>query len=279
MNYIQEINAFERWLETNYLPGTSQLLWYKLVALFNRCGWAEWVTVDNQRLMVFIQCKSEKTFIRARDNLIESGLFVYQKGKKGSPNRYKMISFEKINTVNNTVNTTVYPTVYPTVQTTVKKTVYPTVETTVINKQNINVNKTLKKYKRKLPEEKPSDTHQDISSDEKPKEKHDRLIVSKVVDYLNQVCGTEFKPSISTTRNLIKARVNEGFVFDDFKSVIDHKNAEWRNDAKMHIYLRPQTLFGTKFEGYVIQSKKQITNQSQTQNDGYNYGGKGERSL
>jgi uncharacterized phage protein (TIGR02220 family) len=165
-----------------------------------------------------------------------------------------MVSFEKINTVNNTVQTTVYPTV----QTTVKKTVYPTVETTDINKQNINVNKTIKKYKRKSLEDKPPDNHQGIPSDEKPIEKHDRFIVSKVVDYLNLVCGTEFKSSISTTRNLIKARVNEGFVFDDFKAVIEYKNAEWRNDPKMNMYLRPQTLFGPKFEGYINQSKKQV---------------------
>ena len=43
MNYIAEINAFERWLETNHLSAVSQLLWYKLIMLFNRCGWLEWI--------------------------------------------------------------------------------------------------------------------------------------------------------------------------------------------------------------------------------------------
>lgn len=111
MNYILEINAFERWLETNHLSATSQLLWYKLVALFNRCGWAEWIGVDNQRLMFSIQCKSETTFLRARDALIKNGLFEYRKGKKGSPNRYKMISFDRLNTPKNEVNAIVFPTV------------------------------------------------------------------------------------------------------------------------------------------------------------------------
>lgn len=93
MNYLEEINRFERWLETNYLPAPSQLLWYKLLALFNRCGWAEWITVDNQRLMGLIQCESKNTFLRARNQLLETGLITYRKGKKGTPNQYHLIGF------------------------------------------------------------------------------------------------------------------------------------------------------------------------------------------
>ena len=105
MSYLDLVNAFERWLETNYLPISSQLLWYKLISLFNKSGWSEWVTVDNHRLMCIMQIESEKTFIRCRDKLIEAGLFEYKKGKKGSPNQYK------INTVNFTVQMTVKTTV------------------------------------------------------------------------------------------------------------------------------------------------------------------------
>lgn len=105
MDYIKQLNAFELWLETNYLPGVSQLIWYKLFMLFNRCGWAEWVTVDNFRLMVLADIKSETTFITNRDKLIESGLLEYQKGKKSSPNKYKMIQLYIIeNTPKNEVN-------------------------------------------------------------------------------------------------------------------------------------------------------------------------------
>lgn len=112
MSYIDLINAFERWLETNYLPSSSQLLWYKLISFFNKCGWSEWVTVDNRRLMCAMQIESEKTFIRCRDKLVEAKLFEYKKGKKGSPNQYK------INTVNFTVQTTVEMTVNTIVETT-----------------------------------------------------------------------------------------------------------------------------------------------------------------
>ena len=127
MNYIAELNAFDRWLETNYLPALSELLWRKMVALFNRCGWAEWISVDNQRLMGFIQVKREATFIDYRNKLVEAGLIEYQKGKKGSPNRYKLISLSEgknhntfTDEVQTVVNTEVQSVVNPVVNTVVK---------------------------------------------------------------------------------------------------------------------------------------------------------------
>ena len=99
MTYLELINAFEKWLETNYLPSLSQLLWYKLIALFNRARWSEWVIVDNYRLMALLDVKREATFISYRDKLIDANLFEYQKGKKGSPNKYKIctVNFESTN--------------------------------------------------------------------------------------------------------------------------------------------------------------------------------------
>lgn len=109
MTYIDLINAFEKWLETNYLQSSAQLLWYKLIALFNKAGWSEWVTVDNHRLMSMMQMNSEKTLIRCRDKLIENKLFEYEKGTKSKPNKYKIC------TVNFAVNMTVKTTVDMTV--------------------------------------------------------------------------------------------------------------------------------------------------------------------
>ena len=99
MTYINLIKAFEKWLETNHLPSMAQLLWYKLVSLFNKAMWSEWITVDNYRLMALLDVKREATFISYRDKLIEAGLFEYRKGKKGSPNKYKICTdnFESIN--------------------------------------------------------------------------------------------------------------------------------------------------------------------------------------
>lgn len=120
MNYLAEIVAFESWLENGgYLAYGVQTVWYRLMWLNNKCGWQEWFQVDNQRLMVATQIRNEKTLIRYRDRLIEAGLLEYRKGKKGSPNQYRIIPLSK-NTVNNTVETTVKRTVKEGVKRTVE---------------------------------------------------------------------------------------------------------------------------------------------------------------
>lgn len=120
MNYLAEIVAFESWLENGgYLAYGVQTVWYRLMWLNNKCGWQEWFQVDNQRLMVATQIRNEKTLIRYRDRLIEAGLLEYRKGKKGSPNQYRIIPLSE-NTVNNTVETTVKTTVKEGVKTTVE---------------------------------------------------------------------------------------------------------------------------------------------------------------
>ena len=79
-------------------------------------------------------------------------------------------------------------------------------------------------------------------------------IVESVVDYLNEKCGTKYKHSSVETQRLIVARLNQGFGLEDFKQVIDNKVADWGNDSQMSKFLRPQTLFSNKFEGYLNQS-------------------------
>ena len=72
-----------------------------------------------------------------------------------------------------------------------------------------------------------------------------------VIDYLNEKLGARYKASSAINKRLIDARVKEGYKLDDFKRVIDNKVASWSHDQKMSKYLRPQTLFGTKFESYL----------------------------
>lgn len=90
-------------------------------------------------------------------------------------------------------------------------------------------------------------TEKDIEED---KDKEKEIYIS-VVSYLNEKAGTAYKPTTAKTKSAIKARLSEGFKVDDFKTVIDKKCAEWIGDPKMEKYLRPETLFGTKFEGYL----------------------------
>ena len=76
---------------------------------------------------------------------------------------------------------------------------------------------------------------------------------SEIVEYLNEKAETQYRASSKKTQSLIKARINEGFTLEDFKTVIDKKTTEWKSDNKMNQYLRPETLFGTKFESYLNQ--------------------------
>ncbi|TWJ42213.1 conserved phage C-terminal domain-containing protein [Bacillus licheniformis] len=88
-----------------------------------------------------------------------------------------------------------------------------------------------------------------------PKKEKDEIPYKLIIDLLNKVAGTKYRHTTTKTRSLIKARWNEGNRFDDFKHVILVKWEEWRG-SDMDKYLRPETLFGTKFENYRNQKPK-----------------------
>ena len=77
------------------------------------------------------------------------------------------------------------------------------------------------------------------------------LPYEEIVQYLNQKTGKNFKHTSKVTQRHIRARFAEGFTVNDFKQVIDKKCSDWLRDQKMKEYLRPETLFGTKFESYL----------------------------
>lgn len=74
--------------------------------------------------------------------------------------------------------------------------------------------------------------------------------INTIVEYLNEKAGTQFKTGTESTQKFIQARMNEGFMINDFKNVIDKKCNDWIG-TDYEKYLRPTTLFGTKFEGYL----------------------------
>ena len=84
------------------------------------------------------------------------------------------------------------------------------------------------------------------------KDINNKNIYSEAVDYLNQKAGTKYKSSSKNTTKHIKARINDGYTLEDFKTVIDKKCSEWLN-TDMEKYLCPDTLFGSKFEKYLNQ--------------------------
>jgi uncharacterized phage protein (TIGR02220 family) len=78
--------------------------------------------------------------------------------------------------------------------------------------------------------------------------------VEQIVDYLNEKCGKKYKKDNKQTKLLINARIKEEFTVEDIKKVIQKKCNEWMG-TEMEKYLRPQTLFGNKFESYLNQSE------------------------
>lgn len=71
-----------------------------------------------------------------------------------------------------------------------------------------------------------------------------------VIDHMNEVCGTKYRANNKETQRCINARIRDGYVLQDFYTVIDKKASEWIG-TEFEKYLRPKTLFGTKFESYL----------------------------
>lgn len=76
-------------------------------------------------------------------------------------------------------------------------------------------------------------------------------IYQSIIARLNEKTGANYKPTSKATQRLINARLAEGYTVEEFFTVIDKKCSEWSGDEKMERYLRPETLFGNKFENYL----------------------------
>lgn len=96
-----------------------------------------------------------------------------------------------------------------------------------------------------------TDTDTDTVTESDTDTESDLETIKEIVEYLNEMCGTNYKASSKKTRDLIRARMKDGATVDDFKTVILKKARDWINDPKMCKFLRPETLFSNKFEGYL----------------------------
>lgn len=81
-----------------------------------------------------------------------------------------------------------------------------------------------------------------------------------LIRYLNEKTGSRYTPDMAV--NQIWDLLEQGYTEADMRKVIDRKYAEWWNDEKMRDYLRPSTLFGSKFPEYLnapisLQSERQ----------------------
>lgn len=120
-------------------------------------------------------------------------------------------------------------------------------------KQDNHMNNICKSYEKHMENENININDNDNTNKEKEivKRKNHLEDYNEIIDYLNLKTNSSYKSTTPKTRELIKARYNEGFTLDDFKQVIDNKVSSWGSDEKMVTYLRPETLFSNKFEGYL----------------------------
>jgi len=87
-------------------------------------------------------------------------------------------------------------------------------------------------------------------------------VIKEIINYLNLKTNSNYSYSSDKTIRLIKARINEGFTIEDFKIVIDKKYIEWKG-TEFEKFLRPETLFSNKFEGYLNQKQSKNTHDEQ----------------
>lgn len=91
----------------------------------------------------------------------------------------------------------------------------------------------------------------------------DVIPYSEIIEYLNEKTGRSFR-NVDANKKLIKARWNDGYKLDDFKTVINNMVANWSgkefNGTPAENYLQPKTLFSNKFDSYLNQIPKTYVN-------------------
>ena len=78
----------------------------------------------------------------------------------------------------------------------------------------------------------------------------------EVIRYFNKLTGSNYREDSEIIINLMRLHVQNGFKKEDFIIVIDKKWREWK-DTNMIKYMRPETLFGEKFESYLNQKESE----------------------
>ena len=88
MSYIVYLNEFNRWLESNELSNTAQLLYFKMLDVFNRAGWPESVQLSPLKVMVMARLRSASAASAARDALRAAGFLTFIDEDGGEAGRY-----------------------------------------------------------------------------------------------------------------------------------------------------------------------------------------------
>jgi len=98
-----------------------------------------------------------------------------------------------------------------------------------------------------------------------------KIPFKEIIDDLNAVAGTNYK-NVEEWKKLIRARWNEGNRLEDFKTVHRNKfkDAKDPNHRFEMRFVRPETLYLDKFDGYLNQRDE--SNQETEASEGYHNG-------
>lgn len=85
--------------------------------------------------------------------------------------------------------------------------------------------------------------------------------IDQVIKYFDEVTGKKTNTQNKKIRKLINNIIYSGYSFEQIKTVIKRKNDQWKNDEVFSKYVRPSTLFGSKFDEYLnekVESRKEL---------------------
>lgn len=131
-------------------------------------------------------------------------------------------------------------------------------------KGDTNTNTTQETTQENLPESENRSFYKEKSNKKENVELESKII--QVIDHLNEKAGTRYRYNSTNTVKCLKSLLTgkNPYTVEDCITVIDKKCSEWIG-TNFEQYLRPDTLFGNKFEGYLNSKVKPNSNNNQKQ--------------
>jgi uncharacterized phage protein (TIGR02220 family) len=82
-------------------------------------------------------------------------------------------------------------------------------------------------------------------------------IAEEILEEMNAICFKSFK-STAANLGIIEKRIAEGYERSDFTLVIQDRYRDWKDNPKMHSYIRPGTIFNGTFDSYLQAAKASL---------------------
>ena len=235
-NYLIEILSFQEKLMYQTIElSTGQInLWYALMAINNKSGWKKWFTATN-KVLSLLTGLSRSGIEKARKKLKDLGLIDY-KTNGTNATAYTMCLLCENESIQDSIQDRIQDSIQDSIQDRIQDRIQN--RDTLVKQNKTKQNKTKK------------DILSDKSDRVNSKKSKNSEAIKTIIDYLNSATNSSYRSTTKSNQKKINARLEEGFTVDDFKKVIDKKKEDWKG-TDMAKFLRPETLFGTKFEGYL----------------------------